>query len=72
MNSTDISKLEVGGYYWLRFVIEKEIGEDVFIGQYTEFFGKGFYVMGMSEHVPFSEFIVLGKVSTKIINMEIE
>ena len=54
-------KLNVGEYYWLR------VEDDVFIGQYTSFFEKGFYVTGMIDIFPVSEVIILGKVSTEII-----
>ena len=68
MNDINI-KLNVGEYYWITFR-DPDFSQDAFIGQYTKFFGEGFYTMGVPDHLTITEVIVLGKVNTEMIKVE--
>ena len=63
-------KLEVADYYWIKLRSQDINDDTIVIGQYTKFFGEGFYTMGVPDHLPITEVIVLGKVNTEIIKLD--
>ena len=65
MDNTTV-ELNVGEYYWIT-LRNHDFVQDAIIGQYTKFFGEGFYTMGVPDHLPITEIIVVGKVNTEII-----